>query len=315
MSSKEQPLPGDIIEEDDLIQNIDKYVNWLQSIDVILLLGGGVPISPTEPPIYVQRRCDVVAKIMNISMYHHPSVICLSAGTAHVPQYIHDGLPLWESTASAAYLMNHKQYPVDPSSIYAETTSYDTISNAFFTRTTMTDVNTNWNRILVVTNEFHTDRSKAIFDYIFHAPSVYDSTPKYELYYISVNNVGLSQDALISRKQHEARGEANVHNILAKEYTTLQDISRFLTTKHDFYSAEKLVQRATSNQDTDRSDNLLKMSYGRKAQQSSPSILSTEYKDGHIVLSLDLYFLVVALLLSVIVGYYSYRRNKKQHNL
>ena len=314
MSSKEQPLPGDIIEEDDLIQNIDKHINWLQSIDVILLLGGGVPISPTEPPIYVQRRCDVVAKIMNISMRHHPSVICLSAGTAHVPQYIHDGLPLWESTASAAYLMNHKQYPIDPSYVYTETTSYDTISNAFFTRTTMTDVNTNWNRILVVTNEFHTDRSKALFDWVFHAPSVYDSTPKYELYYISVNNVGLSQDALISRKQHEARGEANVHNVLAKEYTTLQDIFRFLTTKHDFYSAEKLVQRATSNQDTDRSDNLLKMSYGRKV--TSSSIVSTEYKDGHIVLSLDLYFLVIALLLSVIVGvYYSHRRNKKQHNL
>jgi len=314
MSSKQQPLPGDIIMEDDLMQNIDKYMNWLQSIDVILLLGGGVPISPTEPPIYVQRRCDVVAEIMNISMHHHSSVICLSAGTAHVPQYIHEGLPLWESTASAAYLINHKQYPIDSSYVYAETTSYDTISNAFFTRTTMTDVNTNWNRILVVTNEFHIRRSAAIFDWIFHAPSVYDGSPKYEMYYLSVKNVGLSQDAIISRKEHEARGEANVHNILSKEYTTLQDIWRFLTTKHDFYSAEKLVQRATSNKDQ-RSDNLLlKMSYGRKV--TSSSIVSTEYKDGHIVLSLDLYFLVIALLLSVIVGvYYSHRRNKKQHNL
>ena len=313
MSSKQQPLPGDIIKEDDLMQNIDKYMNWLQSIDVILLLGGGVPISSTEPPVYVQRRCDVVAEIMNISMHRDPSVICLSAGTAHVPQYIHEGLPLWESTASAAYLINHKQYPIDPSYVYAETTSYDTISNAYFTRTTMTDVNTNWNRILVVTNEFHIRRSAAIFDWIFHAPSVYDGSPKYELYFLSVSNIGLSQDALISRKEHEARGEANVHNVLAKEYTTLQDIWRFLTTKHDFYSAEKLVQRAT-NMDIDRSDNLLKMSYGRKV--TSSTIVSTEYKDGHIVLSLDLYFLVIALLLSVIVGvYYSHRRNKKQHNL
>jgi len=314
MSTKQQPLPGDIIMEDDLMQNIDKYMNWLQSIDVILLLGGGVPISPIEPPVYVQRRCDVVAEIMNISMHHHPSVICLSAGTAHVPQYIHEGLPLWESTASAAYLINHKQYPIDPSYVYAETTSYDTISNAYFTRTTMTDVNTNWNRILVVTNEFHIRRSAAIFDWIFHAPSVYDGSPKCEMYYLSVRNVGLSQDALISRKEHEARGEANVHNVLAKEYTTLQDIWRFLTTKHDFYSAEKLVQRATSNKDVDRSDNLLRMSYGRKI--TSSTIVSTEYKDGHIVLLLDLYFLVIALLLSVIVGvYYSHRRNKKQHNL
>ena len=35
MSTKQQPLPGDIIMEDDLMQNIDKYMNWLQSIDVI----------------------------------------------------------------------------------------------------------------------------------------------------------------------------------------------------------------------------------------------------------------------------------------
>ena len=38
MSTKQQPLPGDIIMEDDLMQNIDKYMNWLQSIDVEKLL-------------------------------------------------------------------------------------------------------------------------------------------------------------------------------------------------------------------------------------------------------------------------------------
>ena len=58
--------PGDIVNEDDFLSNIDNplYNSWLQSIDVILLLGGGVPLSPTEPPLYVQRRCDVVAQIM-----------------------------------------------------------------------------------------------------------------------------------------------------------------------------------------------------------------------------------------------------------
>ncbi|KAL7523092.1 hypothetical protein ACHAXR_000021, partial [Thalassiosira sp. AJA248-18] len=133
---------------------------------------GGVPLSPTEPPIYVQRRCDVVAQIMN-EMHQLPSVICLSAGTAHVAQYItpHNGLPLWESTASAAYLMRHEQHPVPANQVFAETTSFDTISNAFFTRTTMTDINTAWRKILVVTNEFHIHRSKAIFDWIFHVPS------------------------------------------------------------------------------------------------------------------------------------------------
>ena len=144
---------GDIISEHDLLASLNE--TWLQSIDAIILLGGGVPLSPTEPPVYVQRRCDAVAEVV-ASLGHAPAVVCLSAGTAHVPQFIleHNGLPLWESTASAAYLMHHERFPVPERQVFAETTSYDTISNAFFTRTSFTDI-TGWRNLLVVTNEFH----------------------------------------------------------------------------------------------------------------------------------------------------------------
>ena len=59
---------------------------------------------------------------------------------------------LWESTACAAYLMNHPKYPVEERLLYVETSSYDTISNAFFARSTMTDV-AGWRKLLIVTNE------------------------------------------------------------------------------------------------------------------------------------------------------------------
>jgi len=333
--------PGDIVQEDDLLRNIDDpaYAGWLRSIDVILLLGGGVPLSPTEPPVYVRRRCDVVARIMNHIRIHlndseppspsssPPAVVCLSAGTAHVPQYItpDDGLPLWESTASAACLMRHPLHPVPEELVYAETTSYDTISNAYFARTTMTDV-AGWRRILVVTNEFHVKRSRAIFDWIFGVPateadaasSTAATTPGYEMYYLSADNVGLAEDALASRKSHEARGEGNVRTKLSREYATLRDVWRFLTEKHDFYSAGKLVRRATGEDDVgmkDRSDNLLKESYGRTSSFSSghgTRRMVVGYEDGRIVLSLDA-FSALALLL-VVIGICLYVKNGRRHN-
>lgn len=135
----------------------------IADLDAILVLGGGVPISMDEPPVFTQQRCDNAAKIVErhqqLSSSKHNKrqsklpILCLSAGTAHLPQFLSaDGLPVWEATSSAAYLM--KEYPnlIDPTQLYVETTSYDTISNAFFARTSFTDIS-GWRRLLVVTNE------------------------------------------------------------------------------------------------------------------------------------------------------------------
>jgi uncharacterized SAM-binding protein YcdF (DUF218 family) len=118
-----------------------------QKFDVILVLGGGVPSGLYEPPIYVQQRCDDAAAIRGTTQ---TPILTLSAGTAHLPQLLsNDGLPVWESTSSAAYLQQRHNIQ---SNLYVETTSYDTIGNAFFARTTHTDI-VQWRKLLVITNQ------------------------------------------------------------------------------------------------------------------------------------------------------------------
>ncbi|KAG7338414.1 DUF218 domain containing protein [Nitzschia inconspicua] len=275
----------------------------IQSLDAILVLGGGVPTSIDHPPVYVERRCDDAIRIFerrrqqvlpkkknrsnqrelititnNVSYSnddHDLSVLCLSAGTAHVPQLMgHDGLPLWESTACAAYLAQNGGQFIPPSNIFVETTSYDTIGNAFFTRTAHTDIN-GWRRLLVITNEFHMDRTMAIFDWIFSSETT--STKKknkkqtqqqhkdnaYQLYYLQSPNVGLSDEAIQARRDREAASAKTVREVLMPRYTTLGDVYRFLTQDHSLYTAHKLVARGRGiDTDAKSASEQVKKSYG-----------------------------------------------------
>lgn len=135
------------------------------TLDAVLVLGGGVPLSLEQPPPFSAQRCQDAATIVqrhsslvsqNNKKHHDDkklATLCLSAGTAHLPQLLSgDGLPVWEATSSAAYLLKHYPDSIDKSQVYVETTSYDTIGNAFYARTSFTDI-TGWRRLLVITNE------------------------------------------------------------------------------------------------------------------------------------------------------------------
>lgn len=228
-------------------QSVESIPNDL-TFDAILVLGGGVPEDINNPPSYTKERCNLASQVYfssSSSSSLRPKIITLSAGTAHLPQALSaDGLPIWESTASAAYLI-HK-LNVDPKDIFAETTSYDTISNAFFARLNFCDI-ARWKKLLIITNEFHMERTKLIFDWIFHAPlsSASSSTNKddYLLYYLPAPDVGLTGSAIQARKEKESKSAVNVKSYLSKKYDTIEAIFEFLTTEHSFYTASKLVER------------------------------------------------------------------------
>jgi hypothetical protein len=277
----------------------------LNDLDAILVLGGGVPESVDHPPKYVERRADDAAAVVLQRFDHLPHrnlssvdqhrslgsnnnkkksktkyssnspglpILCLSAGTAHLPQLLSaDGLPIWESTACAAYLS--QQHGL--TNVFVETTSYDTIGNAFYTRTTHTDVN-GWRKLLVVTNEFHMERTKAIFNWIFleldndnddddgkKKKKKSKSNNNYQLYYLESPNVGLTPEAVQARRERETASTKTVREKLIPKYTSLQAVWRFLTHEHSLYTASKLVDRGRGmGVDAKKASEIVQQSYG-----------------------------------------------------
>ena len=99
-------------------------------------------------------------------------------------------------------------------------------------------------------------RTKAIFDWVFHLPP---RSHPYDLYYWQSPDVGLSDVALQARNEKEAQSLQSVER-LAKEYTTLPKLWKFLTHKHSLYTASQLVERAKEG--GSGPSELIKKSYG-----------------------------------------------------
>ena len=231
-----------------------------QQFDAILVLGGGVPLAPRKQLPFVAARCQAAAAVWRAAATK-PKILCLSAGTAHCPQLLDArGSVVFEATESAAELIDAG---VDEEDVFVETTSFDTIGNAFFARTDHCSL-AGWKRLLVITSEFHMDRTRAIFDWVF------GTTPHegFELTYLATPDESLTPDAVAARAERETKSAINVRERLRPTYTTLSGVREFLVTKHDLYAARGLVARGSRRPAT-ASDALLLASYGGGKASSS----------------------------------------------
>lgn len=239
------------------------------AFDAILVLGGGPPVTERRPLPFVEGRCDASARIFQ-ALAVPPKILCLSAGTAHAKQLLReDGLPVWESTAAAAYLIDSG---VPKHSVLVETTSYDTIGNAYFARTSHTDV-AGWQRLCIITSDFHMPRSKAIFEWVFGGSGEEGDSGKYELTFVETSTgASLTEEALSARREREASSLLKVHQ-LARAYPTLADLHTFLTTQHDLYTAHKLADHQVGSVDS-----ASLASYGGMSSSSSSSSIATTFR-------------------------------------
>jgi uncharacterized SAM-binding protein YcdF (DUF218 family) len=92
-------------------------------------------------------------------------ILCSGGGTPHRPPLLGArGHVVHEGTACCAYLA--RAHGVKPSFLLKESSSYDTLGNAWFSLTQHA-LPAGWAAPLVVTSAFHMPRSRAAFEWVF----------------------------------------------------------------------------------------------------------------------------------------------------
>ncbi len=193
--------------------------------DAILIPGGGIDRN-YELPLWVKRRLD-----RTLEIHQNEYIITLSAGTVHKPPPLDKhGYPIFESTAAADYLIKKG---INPQQVLCETCSYDTIGNAYFSKVIHVEPGT-FNKLLVITSNFHMPRTKAIFQWVYGLNSPYMGK-SFDLNFEEVPDEGIAEDILSARIEREKTSLQNVLR-LQKEIRTFQDFHKWLFTEHGAYS-------------------------------------------------------------------------------
>ena len=107
------------------------------------------------------------------------------------------------------------------------------------------------------------DRTKAIFDWIFGMDHDRNHAP-YQLSYFASKDVGLTNEALQARQDHEKRSTETIQTKLVPKYTSMKEVWMFINQNHDLYTAEKLIAGATQVTKNNVRNDALKASYGGK---------------------------------------------------
>lgn len=193
-------------------------------LDAVIVLGGGVT-SLGEPNPWVIPRLEAAyaAFLANPSLF----IICSSGGTPHkAPPLDPKGFPIFESVASVRYL-EKKGVPADR--ILAETASYDTLGNAFFTRVIHTDIR-KLSRLHIITSAFHLERTQQAFTFIFN---LQPQSTQYVLSFAGVANRGLTPEVLISR---EAKEQLRLKQLRELQHNWQGDLAHFHALLFRWYS-------------------------------------------------------------------------------
>lgn len=201
--------------------------------DAVIIPGSGGPRDGLSPinslPEWVKKKLDLVAEKADQTM---TPLVLLSAGTYHKAGPLDcNGRNFQESTAMSLYLEDRG---VDMSRVVEENASYDTVGNAYFTRTMHTEIR-GWCNLLVIVSEFHYQRAKLLFDWIFGLPGHQNIEYKLEYTYYPDNKLSCYQFIHARQQREKMNFEIMKIKIGKLNIANLSEFHRWMFGQHDLY--------------------------------------------------------------------------------
>jgi len=194
-----------------------------EKLELIIVLAGGLT-EEGKLHEWVIRRLN---RAIELYKQNNCPILCCGGGTYHKPPFINNkGFVIHESTECVNYLV---QKGIHKRDIRREWSSYDTIANAFFSLTTHV-LCLNVKNIAIITSEFHIERSKEIFDWVYNL-----NNNSFKLFYYPVTDFGLDKNMLKSRKEREKKSRENVIK-LRKDIQTIQEFYNWFYKEHNAYN-------------------------------------------------------------------------------
>lgn len=211
----------------------------------IAVLGGGVD---SEGNIYqhvelrIAKAVELYERLKNSKGPNSEvTLIPLSGGTVHKPPPRDElGFPIAEATAGARVMV--KKYKVPPQDIREESWSVDTLGNCYFLRTLMIDP-ASYDKVIVITNDWHMPRSRAMFEHCFSLPSENSAgrvAP--ELEFISVA-AGLDGEVLSARQAREGSSLLSFSEKVKPQISNMEQFAAYIFTKHEAYASSRLLHK------------------------------------------------------------------------
>ncbi|KAG1661097.1 hypothetical protein FOA52_012086 [Chlamydomonas sp. UWO 241] len=205
--------------------------------DAILMLAGGQTNTGNNLPPWVERRLDTCLGLQRLQSKPCP-VLCLGGGTPHKPPILRpSGHVIHESTSCAEYLIAGG---APRELILKETSSYDTVGNAFFSLA-IHALPAGWRRVLVVTSDFHMPRSAVLFQdmYSLAGADLLGDPERFQLTFAACSDEGLFEGEVLAARQEKEAGSLVTWRKNASGFKRFSDLHEWLHQTHQCYAVSR----------------------------------------------------------------------------